>query len=891
MRYSPEEFGGKATRRGLFLAIIVGLSLVFSYLVLKAPEAKAQYGIDYIQIRSAPGGGGEIIGNRTYYVGDTDHFYAAGYNFTYDFVQDVETWWYSQSPNVGDVSPYRGVTTTFTATSAGQTYVQASYNDSSPGNGTRTLDNDTGTLTVQWRNIDYVEIRDAPHGGGAIVKDREYFVGDTAMYYAAAYNHASGYMGEVETNWTSNNTGVCNVVRERLAATFRALNMGVCHVTAEYNATLSNVTGNLTVKHRPVLTVDDSGGADYYTIHEAIENASDGYMIYIFNGTYAERLIVDKSLYLRGESMGSTFVDGDGTGIVFKITAADVNITRFTIRNATYGIYLDHSNNSKITYSTIESYEYGIYANRSQNAFIAWNTITEGKYGIVTDHVTNDAVRYNEISHNSEYGAKDFDSSLKNCFNWNYFHNNHIAYYYDPDEQLPPLTFDGNRIELNDIGIKASSASSLIATNNTIVRNGVGIDLDDSSPSISSNIITDNEIGIRFKDSAAQVFRNTIAGGKYGIMGSGVSPTFEDNLVTGTSVLAMDIKSATALRLTNNDIELGTIEIVDSSVKELNLKRSNVQLVNSTVLATNLDASSRIYMQWYLTVVVTDEAGQPVANASVRVFDDTGAKVAEFTTAIDGSGGPAVLTGATGTQTIGPNGSTVMYTYEGPYVVEVTQEGRTQSDSVHMTFNKQLAISFAPIPVPGGWLTWLFFGVVGSAAVFTFAGLMSMEIFLYFIVALFIPLYTKLRKEQVLDHYNRGRVYQFIELNPGEHFNAIRHSLDMNIGTATYHLEVLSRAGLIKARQDGIYKRFYPANVPIPPSNGNGVSEVQLRVFNLIKEAPGITQKELARLLGVRQSTLNYQVSRLEEKGFVTEERKGRKVHYFPKQPLPPPQQ
>jgi len=46
---------------------------------------------------------------------------------------------------------------------------------------------------------------------------------------------------------------------------------------------------------------------------------------------------------------------------------------------------------------------------------------------------------------------------------------------------------------------------------------------------------------------------------------------------------------------------------------------------------------------------------------------------------------------------------------------------------------------------------------------------------------------------------------------------------------------------------------------------------------------------ELARLLGVRQSTLNYQVSRLEDKGFVTEERKGRKVHCFAKQPLPPP--
>jgi len=881
LRSSGERLGRKTANRGLVLAFILGISLAASYIILKAPDVKAVDGIDYIQIRDAPGGQGQVVGDRSYLVGDTDHFWAAGYNYTSGFVEEVEASWYSDYANVGDVTPHRGMNVTFQTFGAGVTHVYANYNDNSSGNNTQAR-NVTGTLTVLWQEIDYVQIRDAPHGGGTVVGDREYLVGDVDIYYAAAYNW-SGYMGDVEATWTSNDTSVCSVSRVGLAADFRALDTGVCHVNAEFNATISNVTGNLTIKHRPVFTVDDSGGADFYTIHEAVENATDGYIIYIFNGMYYEHLTLTKSLSLEGESMGDVVVDGGGSGIVFKVAAAHLNVTTLTIQNATYGIYLDHSNDTEVTHSIIREYAYGIYANRSTDAYIAYNTIKNGEYGIVTDHVHNDAVRYNEISFNSEYGAKDFDSSLKNCFNWNYFHNNHIAYYYDPDEQLGPLTFDGNRIEFNDIGIKASLASSLIATNNTIVRNGVGIDLESSSPSISQNTIADNAIGIRYRDSAAQVFKNTIAGGDYGIVGTGVSPTFEDNSISGTRLLAVDITAATGLRFVNNQVPLGTVRIADSSVDELDLKASTVLQVNSTILSTRLDASSTILVQWYLTVRVIDRSGNAIANASVKVFDDRGERVEAFTTAADGSGGPVVLTGATGALVA----STLTFTSAGPYTVTVSHGDDTQSVSVRMDVNKQLAFALGPVPIPGGDLGWLFFGMVGSAAVFTFAGLLSMEVFLYFIVALFVPLYTKLRKEQVLDHYNRGRVYQFIELNPGEHFNAIRHSLDLNIGTATYHLEVLSREGLIKARQDGIYKRFYPANVPIPPSNGNGISEVQLRVFNLIKEAPGVTQKELARLLGVRQSTLNYQVSRLEDRGFVTEERKGRKVHYFAKQPPP----
>jgi len=43
---------------------------------------------------------------------------------------------------------------------------------------------------------------------------------------------------------------------------------------------------------------------------------------------------------------------------------------------------------------------------------------------------------------------------------------------------------------------------------------------------------------------------------------------------------------------------------------------------------------------------------------------------------------------------------------------------------------------------------------------------------------------------------------------------------------------------------------------------------------------PGITQKELARFLGLRRSTLAYQIDRLTTMGYVAAKKLGRMVRY-----------
>jgi predicted transcriptional regulator len=105
----------------------------------------------------------------------------------------------------------------------------------------------------------------------------------------------------------------------------------------------------------------------------------------------------------------------------------------------------------------------------------------------------------------------------------------------------------------------------------------------------------------------------------------------------------------------------------------------------------------------------------------------------------------------------------------------------------------------------------------------------------------------------------------------------------MNNGALVYHVEVLEREGLLRSRADGMYRRFYTMETPLPPLLENGTSEVQLRVLRAIGEMPGITQKELARVLGLRQSTLAYQVEKLTAMGYIAGEKQGRRVHYTAK--------
>ena len=79
------------------------------------------------------------------------------------------------------------------------------------------------------------------------------------------------------------------------------------------------------------LFVGGAGPGNYSTIQQGIDNASAGDTVFVYNGTYYENVIVNKTINLTGEDRDNTTIDGNGTGDVILVTADWVNITRFTI--------------------------------------------------------------------------------------------------------------------------------------------------------------------------------------------------------------------------------------------------------------------------------------------------------------------------------------------------------------------------------------------------------------------------------------------------------------------------------------------------------------------------------------------------------------------------------
>lgn len=83
----------------------------------------------------------------------------------------------------------------------------------------------------------------------------------------------------------------------------------------------------------PIVDDDDSTGqwSEYTSIQECIDDVTEGQEIWVWNGTYVEDLIINKTVTLVGNGSTNTTIDGDDSGYPVQVTADDVNITGFRV--------------------------------------------------------------------------------------------------------------------------------------------------------------------------------------------------------------------------------------------------------------------------------------------------------------------------------------------------------------------------------------------------------------------------------------------------------------------------------------------------------------------------------------------------------------------------------
>jgi predicted transcriptional regulator len=181
---------------------------------------------------------------------------------------------------------------------------------------------------------------------------------------------------------------------------------------------------------------------------------------------------------------------------------------------------------------------------------------------------------------------------------------------------------------------------------------------------------------------------------------------------------------------------------------------------------------------------------------------------------------------------------------------------------------------------------WPFFGAAISGVETSKYKLLSL---------LIVPLYVKRKHNKVLENFVRGQIYGYIQAYPGTHYNFIKRALKLNNGTLAYHLNVLEHDELVISKTDGFHRRFYPKEARIPQlkNNGNGskvmefthvqLNNTQDKIISTILEHPGLTQKEIAKLLGKSTQVVNYNINNMAQLGLVKLNRDGNKTKCFAK--------
>ena len=180
------------------------------------------------------------------------------------------------------------------------------------------------------------------------------------------------------------------------------------------------------------LTVDDSGGAMYTRIQDAISNARAGDTILVYSGTYYENVNVNKTLILRGvdNGGGKPVVDANRKGSAITVASKGSTLEGFTAMNSsgwwTAGILVRYLNNNIIRNNTAFNNNIGIYLSSSSfnilsgnnasnnyatgifvsssNNTLSGNTASNNIYGISLNYAYNNTISSNDVDSNSYRG-------------------------------------------------------------------------------------------------------------------------------------------------------------------------------------------------------------------------------------------------------------------------------------------------------------------------------------------------------------------------------------------------------------------------------------------------------------------------------------------------------
>jgi parallel beta-helix repeat protein len=308
---------------------------------------------------------------------------------------------------------------------------------------------------------------------------------------------------------------------------------------------------------------------DFPTIQAAINNASVGDTVFVFNGTYLENVVVNKTIMLIGEDRETTIVDGEGNTFALDVASDNVSVGGFTIRNSgprvVQVLNVDYCN---LTGNVVTDGAVGVYLLNAEGSYISSNTVSNNQIGIHFESCDNSTLKNNNVTVNQDAGV-------------------HIAYSSNIVASSNFLAGNTNQ------GLCLNHSSESTVRENLVTDNGSGIHLHYSSDNtiVENNITGSSEGGLALYYSTGNVVNgNNINHNGFGmkLVYSGGN-TLRDNHMTSNDY-NFEVEAATLSSFVN---DIDTSNMVDGrqiyylvNQKNLVLNSSSnagyVAVVNST---------------------------------------------------------------------------------------------------------------------------------------------------------------------------------------------------------------------------------------------------------------------------------------------------------------------
>ena len=170
---------------------------------------------------------------------------------------------------------------------------------------------------------------------------------------------------------------------------------------------------------------------------------------------------------------------------------------------------------------------------------------------------------------------------------------------------------------------------------------------------------------------------------------------------------------------------------------------------------------------------------------------------------------------------------------------------------------------------------------MGSISLITIVGLIrkveNLKIIVYSIII--IPLYSKIKRNEIFTISNRTDVYEKIYQNPGIHYSKILKEIRQKNGTLIYHLRVLENEGIIRSEKKFGKRYYFPKgttfrsqDIHLPPTQRSIVNHLNIHG----RKTPMDLQSELS----LPSSTVGYNLKVLLQKEILVVERKNKNSFY-----------